>query len=235
MKYLQSLTLAAAALALPAAAADFSRVQTLTQAEFATLARDFAGLASYRGVSPAEPLGVVGFDVGASLGATRLDNAGVWRKAGYDRSSVYLPRLNVQKGLPFGIDVGASVVAAPDSDIKLLGAELKYAIVPGGVATPAVAVRAAATRLSGVSQLDLDTHSLELTVSKGFLMLTPYAGVGRVWGALTPNVAGLREEKTNAGKVFAGVNVNLGLLNVAGEIDRTGDNRTVSVKLGFRL
>jgi hypothetical protein len=81
----------------------------------------------------------------------------------------------------------------------------------------------------------MDTRSLELTVSKGFLNVTPYAGVGRVWGDLTPNVSNLRQEKPSVNKVYAGLNFNLGIANLAAEIDRTGDNQTASVKLGFRL
>jgi hypothetical protein len=35
-------------------------------------------------------------------------------------------------------------------------------------------------------------------------------------------------------KVFAGLNTNLGLVNIAGEFDRTGDSNTISAKVGFR-
>ena len=190
MNYRHALPFAIAAVfSLPAAASDFNQLGNLSQAEFANLAKDFNAAASYKGVAPAEALGVIGFDIGASVSATSLEHAGLWSKAGYDHASLYMPRVSVQKGLPFNVDIGASLTAVPGSDIKLIGGEIKYALLPGGMALPAVAVRAAATRLSGVKQLDLDTRSLEVTVSKGFLMLTPYAGIGKVWGSLTPNVA----------------------------------------------
>jgi hypothetical protein len=235
MKYRQICAIVLAAFSVPAIAGDFDQMQNLTQAEFANLAKDFTAAASYKGVAPAEALGITGFDVGVEMSATRLEHAGVWRKAGFDHSSLYMPRVHVYKGLPFNIDIGASLTAVPGSDIKLVGGEIKYAILPGGVATPAVAIRATASRLSGVSQLDLNTRSVELTVSKGFLMLTPYAGVGKVWGSLTPNVGNLTKETPDANKVFAGVNLNMGLVNWAAEVDRTGGNQTVSVKVGFRL
>lgn len=236
MKLLRLTAIAlAASIAAPAVADDLDTVRNLSQAEFAKLSKDLTAFGSYKSVSPAEPLGVVGFDIGVEASATKMDNSDVWRKAGGDSSTVYMPRIHVHKGLPFGIDIGASLTQVPGSDIKLIGAELKYAIVSGNVALPAVAIRAAATRLSGVDQLDMDTRSLELTVSKGFLNLTPYAGVGRVWGELTPNVAGLRKEKPTANKVYAGLNFNLGIANLAAEVDRTGGNQTASLKLGFRL
>lgn len=236
MKFRQICALVLATLSVPAiASADFTKVQNLSQSEFAGLAKDFTAAASYKGVAPAEPLGIVGFDVGVEVSSTELQNADAWRKAGFDHTSVYMPKLHVHKGLPFNIDVGASLIAVPGSDIKLVGGEIKYAIIEGGTATPAFAIRGAATRLYGVSQLDLETKSVELLVSKGFLMLTPYAGVGKVWGSLTPNASNLKKESPTANKIFAGLNVNFGLVNLAAEVDRTGENQSVSAKLGFRF
>lgn len=236
MKFQQICVLTVAALSAPAFASDdLDNVRSLTQNEFSQLARDFTAAASYKAVSPAEPLGVTGIDIGVEVTSTKMEHGDVWKKAGADSSTVYLPKVHVHKGLPFGFDIGASLSAVPGTDIKLAGAQLKYAIIEGGTATPAVAVRAAVTRLYGVDDLDLDTRSLELTVSKGFLNITPYGGVGKVWGSLTPNFSGLSKESPTVNKVFAGVNFNLGFGNFAAEVDRTGGNKSVSAKLGFRF
>ncbi|MFP5394062.1 MAG: hypothetical protein ACLGI6_21400 [Gammaproteobacteria bacterium] len=235
MKLRHLCAIAFAAAAVPAMADELGSVQRLSQAEFANLAKDFTAAGSYKAVTPAEPLGVVGFDVGVEVAGTKMEHSDVWKKAGGDSSTVYMPRLHVHKGLPFNIDVGASLTAVPGSDIKLIGAEIKYAIIAGNTAVPAVAVRAAATRLSGVDQVDFNSRSLELAISKGFLNLTPYAGVGRVWGSVTPNVGNLRKESPSASKVFAGLNINMGVANLVAEVDRTGGNDTASLKLGFRL
>lgn len=213
---------------------DFTRLNLLTQAEFKQLAGDLNAITSYKALTPAASLGITGFDLGAELSFTELNSSAIWKKAGADVSTLVMPRLHVHKGLPFNIDVGASLVTVPDSNIKLMGAEIRYALIEGGVTVPAVGFRAAMSRLSGVSQLDVNTQSLELVVSKGFLMLTPYAGVGQVWGNVTPNVAGLRKEMPSSSKIFAGVNANFGVFNLAAEVDRTGSNQTASVKLGFR-
>lgn len=235
MKFQQMCVLAVAALSAPAFADDLDNVRNLTQAEFGRLAKDFTAAASYKSVSPAEPLGITGFDVGVEVTSTKMEHGEIWKKAGGDSSTVYLPKVHVHKGLPFGIDVGASLSMVSGSDIKLGGAEIKYALIEGNTAVPAVAVRAAVTKLFGVDELDLDTRSLELTVSKGFLNFTPYAGVGKVWGTLTPDFASLSKESPSVNKVYAGLNMNLGLANLAAELDRTGGNESVSVKLGFRF
>jgi hypothetical protein len=236
MKLQHICVLALAAAAVPAFAADdLDNVGALTQAEFANLSKDFTAAASYKGVSPAEPLGVTGFDIGVELTSTKMKHGDVWEKAGADASTLYMPKVHVHKGLPFNIDVGASLAVVPGSDIKIGGAEIKYALIEGGTATPAVSVRGAVTRLFGIDQIDADTRSLELTVSKGFLNMTPYGGVGKVWGTLTPNVGNLTKETPSATKLFAGLNFSLGFGNLAAEIDKTGDNKSVSVKMGFRL
>jgi hypothetical protein len=235
MKFQHLCILAAATFSAPAFADDLDDIRNLTQAEFAKLSKDFAAAGSYKSVSPAEPLGITGFDIGLEVTSTKMEHGDIWKKAGADSSTVYIPKLHVHKGLPFGIDVGASLSGVPGSDIKLGGAEIKYAFIDGGVAMPAVAVRAAASKLFGVDDLDMETRSVELLVSKGFLNVTPYGGVGKVWGTLTPHFADLTKEKPSASKVFAGVNFSLGFANLAAEVDRTGGNKSVSVKLGFRL
>jgi hypothetical protein len=236
MKFQHIIALSAAMLCAPAFAGDdLEDLRNLTQSEFGRLSKDFTAAASYKGVSPAEPLGITGFDIGVEVSATKMEHGDIWKKAGSDNSTVAMPKVHIHKGLPFNIDVGAFLSMAPGTDIKLAGAEIKYALIGGNVALPAVSIRAAATKLFGVDELDLNTRSLELTVSKGFLNFTPYAGVGKVWGTLTPNVGGLRKETPDANKVFAGLNLNLGLANLAAEVDDTGGNRTVSAKLGFRF
>lgn len=219
---------------LASAGNDFAQLKTLSQPEFKRLATDFTSVASYKAVTPAAALGITGFDVGGELSVTQLGNSAVWKKAGSDVSTLIVPRLHIHKGLPLNIDVGASFSAVPDSNIKLMGLEARYALLEGNVALPAVAIRGAYSKLSGVNELGFNSKSVEFLVSKGFVMFTPYVGAGRVWGNLSPNVIGLRKESTTANKLFAGLNANLGLMNLAAEVDRTGDNDTVSVKLGFR-
>ena len=217
------------------ASSDINQLGKLSQSEFNSLSRDLLSAASYKAIAPAEALGITGFDVGAEFTLTQLSSEAIWKKAGADVSQLVMPKLHIHKGLPFNIDVGAMITRVPNSNIQLMGAEIRYAFIEGGVTTPAVAVRAAVTKLSGVDQLDFKSQSIELTASKGLAMFTPYVGVGKVWGATTPNVANLKKTTDSQNKLFAGINANFGLLNIAGEVDKTGDNQSVSVKLGLRF
>ena len=226
---------------LAAQADDLDNLGALTQTKFQTLSEDLTAALSYKAVAPAEPLGVTGFDIGIEVTGTSLKSADIWKDVtGSSLSTLPLAKLHAHKGLPFGIDLGAVYSTAPGSNIKLMGGELRYAILEGNVALPAVAVRGAMTKLSGVDQLEFSSKSVELSVSKGFAMVTPYVGVGKVWSISTPQSTAsipltLKEEKNTATKLFAGANFNLGLVNLAGEFDKTGNNNSYSIKVGLRF
>ncbi len=242
MKKLFPLLCLVAGFSSAASAANISTLDQLLQGEFRLLSEDLGSALSYKPVTPAEPLGITGFDLGLVVTSTDISRSSAALAAASGGSSpiskLYVPKLHVAKGLPFGIDVAAFYSAIPSSNITLTGAELRYAIMSGGIALPAVAIRGAVTKMSGVDQLAFDTKSLDLSISKGFLMFTPYAGIGQVWVNSTANVKGkdgvTLDENFTQSKVFAGANLNFGLVNFALEGDKTGDATSYSAKFGFR-
>ena len=210
------------------------------QSDFLALSEDLAAALSYKAVAPAEPLGITGFDIGLELGSTSMEKSDQWAGAlsnGDSISSLPMARVHAHKGLPLDIDVGLSYVTVPSTDIKIVGYELSYAFLSGGVATPAVALRLTSSKLSGVDQLDFSTTGYELSVSKGFAMLTPYVGIGRVKTSseVAGTAAGLfTKESFTDSKTIIGVNINLGM-NIGIETDKTGDATSYNIKFGIRF
>jgi len=205
------------------------------QSDFKAFSEDMGSALSYKPITPPAPLGITGFDIGLEVTSTKMRNLAL--ATGGSTNNLIVPKLHVYKGLPLNFDVGAFYSSVPTTNIKFYGGELRYAILEGGVALPAVGIRGAFTKLTGVSQLALTTKSLDVSVSKGFAIFTPYAGIGRVWVDSTPDAAatGLTEETFQQGKVFVGGNVNFGLMNFALEYDKTGSAPSYSAKLGFRF
>ena len=229
--------IAASLVSLPAFAGDVTIRNLTTQAEFRALSEDLGAALSYKPLTPAAPLGITGFDMGIAATATKLENSAVLAKAGAgNHSTVIAPTLRLNKGLPFDIDVGAMYGAIPGTNIRLVGGELRYALLSGGVAMPAIGLRGSYTKLTGVDQLELNTKGVDVSISKGFAMITPYAGVGKVWVSSTPEaIAGLTKESFSLNKGFAGVNMNFGVTNLALEGDRTGHATSYGVKIGYRF
>ncbi len=213
------------------------------QSGFRALSEEFGAALSYKPVTPAAPLGITGFDIGLEASSTDMSTNAktAWQNLipGTSVPTLVIPKLYVAKGLPFDIDVAAFYSAVPTTSITLSGAAISYAIIGGGMALPAVTIRGAITHLGGIDELSFSTKSLDISISKGFLGFTPYAGVGEVWvTSSTSNAAaqavGITSESFNQPKVYVGLNINLGLPNFAIEGDTTGGISTYSAKLGLR-
>lgn len=229
-----------AAMAAPSAwAGDLNSLQLLTQSEFRLLSQDLGAALSYKPLLPSAALGITGFDIGAAVTVTALKSVVQLERATNNTDlpeSVPVPSLRAHKGLPFNIDLGVVYSALPSTNIKVVGGELRWAILPGSVALPAVAVRASLTKLTGVDQLKLDTQGLDISVSKGFAIATPYIGAGIVRVKSTPQgVPALRAESFSQSKVFGGLNLNFGLVNLALEADTTDSRTSYGIKFGFRF
>jgi hypothetical protein len=226
----------------PAGAQQVDTLQNLSQTQFRLLSEDLGGVLSYKGQTPTTPLGLTGFDLGIAVTASKIQNLAVLEAATSNKanSTVYVPTLRLHKGLPLGFDIGAMYASIPNSNIKYYGGELRYAIIQGGVAAPAVGLRGSISKLAGVEQLELDTRGIDLSISKGFTVFTPYAGIGKVWVNSTPrgtavSVAGLREEDFSLNKVFFGLGSQFVAFNINLEADKTGDVKSYSIKMGFRF
>ncbi|HXY61945.1 MAG TPA: hypothetical protein VEJ22_03320 [Nitrospirota bacterium] len=210
----------------------FQLPANFTQDDFKNLSRDLGIAISYVPLAPAEPLGgtLPGFDIGVEVTGVSINkNASYIQKAVTNPSDVpsTIPeaKAHVQVGLPFiPIDLGIVYGASPDNtDYKLVGYEIKWAILKGSTIAPAVAIRGAYTKLSGIDVFDISTKSLDLSISKGFAMLTPYAGIGEVWITSTPNtnvpVPPLTKEDITETKGFVGCKLSFGLINFVAEAD----------------
>ena len=237
-RVLAALFLVFASSTATAAGFDITSLQNLDQQQFHELAQDLGAALSYKPLEPADTLGVGGFDIGAVLSATSLTNTADVQKA-ISGGTVYhtlpVPTLRATLGLPYHLDFGAMYSRIPSSGINLWGADLKWAVLPGDIALPAVALRASVTRLDGVNQLGFETLGADVSVSKGILNLTPYGGIGEVWSRTAADGLALQQVNLTQAKVFVGCGINLGIADVTLEVDSTGGIFSYSAKLGFRF
>lgn len=203
---------------------DIELASTMVQKQFDDLSKEVGLIISYIPLAPAESLGILGFDIGIEATGAKISSGSTfWELAISDQKPpdyIVLPKIHVQKGLPFGIDVGAMYATAPGTNISLYGAELKWAVLKGSIVSPAVAVRGSYTALAGVADLDASTYGLDASISKGFGPLTPYAGLGEVWiKAINNTNLPLNDVSTSATKLFLGAKLKILLLGVVLQAD----------------
>lgn len=196
---------------------------TFSREEFRDFSKE-AGLAiSYIPAAPAEPLGWVGFDVGVEVTVVDIrEDRSYWTDVTDDPpNQLFIPKLHAQKGLPFGFDVGAVYSKIPQSNVSFVGGEIKWALLAGNIAMPALAVRGSYTRMFGVDDLELQTIGADISISKGISFITPYAGYGHVWilSKETSSALNFEQENLSLPKPFIGVKIALLLINFVAEID----------------
>ncbi|VAW86070.1 FIG00676237: hypothetical protein [hydrothermal vent metagenome] len=223
---------------LTLASEKIDQIENLSQDEFKRLSENIGAAVSYKAVIPVEPLGITGFDVGIAVTGTEFNEDDLWQRAtssGSAPSTLYVPRLYAHKGLPFGIDIGAFYSELPDADLTLWGAEVRYAIWEGGVAAPALGIRATTTQLSGLSQFEISTLGVDIGISKGFTLLTVYGGAGVQRVESEVNLSSFNSEDFFQKRLYAGLSISLLLINLGVEYDITGDVNSLSVKAGLRF
>lgn len=215
-------------------AGNLAHFDVISQTEFLAFSKDLAAATNTKAIEPAAPLGMTGFDVSLSSSLTKTQAGSVWQTVnGNQVDNLVQNKLSLSKGLPGGLDLGGFVSKGTNTNISVVGAHAKYALVEGNAILPAIAVRASHSRMGGVSDMSLNNTGFDVLISKGFVGFTPYAGVGTVH--TSAKATGKTDESFTQSKSFVGVSWNILLLNLSAEYDRTGKNSTMGLKAGLRF
>ena len=208
----------------------------MSQPEFQQFSEDLGAAFSYRDPAPNAPRRhhALSVHVGASE-ALISDGGGLAAGTQDSTNHLVLSSLYLNQNLPFGIEIGGAYTVVPNSNIRLLGAEASYVLFPGNHKWPALAVRATYSRLAGVPELNFSTAGLELSISRQFGRITPYAGLGELSVNSSPRVGNLASTRFIEHKVFAGIALHLGITTLSLEGDRIGSTDSATVSLGFRF
>ncbi|HEV7519070.1 MAG TPA: hypothetical protein VGR07_22500 [Thermoanaerobaculia bacterium] len=187
----------------------------------------------------AAPLGLLGFEVYADATYDSSFDSQPFFKTVVDGNLpggvLSVGRVGVRKGLPGGVDLGVSYGEALGSQVKLVSAEVQYALIKGGLLAPALSLRATGTRTVGSGAYDLHQFGAELLLSKGFAVLTPYIGAGLTYsqGRLGRGLAE-RTDNTTRAVAYAGLRLNLLLPKIIVEVEK-GEVVQGAVRIGFGL
>lgn len=213
----------------------FAQLPSLSQAEFRLVPQDLSSVPGDRHVALPSPLATSGFDIGFEVSAKRLTHPQAYRLTTDSPYALPTPRLHLRKDLPHGFEIGSSYGNLPGSDLSLIGAEASYSLVSKKLFMPTFGVRASYSTLRGNDWLQISTRGVDLSLSKGFSLVTPYAGIGSIWVDSDPyDGSGLTHERFHHEKYFVGANFNVRDMNVAVEADRTGDTTSYHAKFGWR-
>jgi len=210
----------------------------LDQKEVDSLGRELGLAFAAVPLAPAEPLETLGVDVGFGLSVADIrDEKSCWKDAiqgGDPPGSLILPQFGLRKGLPGGVDLG--IIYAPKvwgSEFNLLGGEAKWAFIKGSMLTPSLAVRMDYRRSFGPDNFTLRTFTTDLSISRGFGIVTAYTGVGMAFIFADPDGGDYQLSQHRELKGYAGTRFNLGYIQITPEIDLARNFLVYSLKVGM--
>jgi len=202
--------------------------------------KELGNITSFNQTEPAEGMGITGFNVTLSTRIIKINNTkNYWDNtaegAGHPKSTFIAPQLTVTKGLPLNIDISANYLPIPGAGITAAGASVKWAFIEGSNIKPAAALRLGYSTLIKKTNFKSDNISFDVSISKGFAFITPYAYAGflssRVSDIELPNITGKTEASFHIG---GGARITIGVFNIKGGIQLSkAPVYTLSGSIGF--
>jgi hypothetical protein len=233
-----ALGMAMTALAVAAPAAAWEVRGDAPEADFASFHRRFSFVAYPFPRHGAKPLGLTGFDVWVDAAADPdLDDepfAASVIDGDVPGGWVTVARVGARKGLPGGVDLGASYAKAVDGGLDLASVEVQWAWADGGAVSPALSLRFTGTRTLSGDPYSLEIYGAEALLSKGFTVLTPYVGAGGYWteGTLERPGGGRVTADQTRGFLYAGATLNLLLPKITVELEQ-GETLQAALRVAF--
>ncbi len=213
-------------------------IDTLSRSEFITFMKEFVTIAGFKENRPAETFGIIGVEAGAGYEFFNTGKSSVWdevygQDTGSNENGIFV---HLRKGLLFNLDAGVRYGNLVNTDTNYHSFELRYGIMRGSMLTPAVALTANYTVITGFEDMKGNILGLNLSVSKGLGPWTPYGGIGVQRIMCEPyRVTGLNEEKENVIVKYAGFRFSftpINYLNLQATID---ESVTFSASINFGI
>lgn len=146
-------------------------------------------------LAPAETLGYSGFYTGLEGQVTIIDNkADYWIKGTEEQKpagALFLSAVHARKGLPGGLELGASLGYMAQTEQVALGMDIRFSPFQGwrkgvGGAFPDLAIRGSVMNLMGEDELNLTVVGVDASLSYAITImqqatLTPYFGYQFLW------------------------------------------------------
>ncbi len=213
----------------------------LTKEEFAEFAGELGSILRFRQLGETTTLGKGNVDLSVQFASTSIDDSkGAWNNTmshpdadHYLGDSIAFPRLVLRYGVNDRVDVGAWGGINPRSNYGIVGVDTKIALLRQEDGRPvSLSVRPSVTSLVGPSEVWAGNVSVDLSVSRAFGRIAPYAGVAASSSLAMERSDDVDLDPATAGDslAYAGVSYRWRSLVIAGEVEKAD-----LVSYGFRI
>jgi hypothetical protein len=217
----------------------------LTAHEFKTFAGELGAILRFRPLTDATTLGRGRVDIGVQWTASPVDDSkGAWNNTmshptadHYLGERIAFPRVVARVGVSDRVDIGGWGSVNPGSNYWMVGADTTIVLVRQGPDRPvSFSVRPSVGALRGPAEVWASNASLDLSVSRAFGALSPYAGVATTASAAFERSSEVAFDPAVAtGNVaYVGASYTWRSLLFAAEVER-GTLTSYAVRVGRRF
>ncbi len=217
-------------LAAQAGATDTSRASIfdvrpgLTKEDFEHFTAELGSVLRFRQVSDSTTLGKGKVEVSAQFANTPFDDSkGVWSTTRHLDRSISYPQVVARFGVSDRVDVGAWGGIDPRAKYGLVGADTKISLLRQADGRPvSVSVRPSIATLVYPSEVLVGTLSVDLSVSRAFGPLSPYAGVAASTSGAIERSDAVDLDPVSASRslAFAGLSYRWRALVLSAEVEK---------------
>lgn len=240
-----ALGLIAALAPAPASAQYFQLRPDLTKSQFEDFTGELGSVLRSRQLGDATTVEKGKIDLSVQFANTAIDTSkSAWNYTLSDPTAsndlgraMSFPRVLARFGVSDRVDIGAWGGIDPHARYGLVGVDTKIALVKQGPARPvSVAVRPSFASLIGPSDVWAATMGVDLSVSRAFGALSPYAGVAASSSGAIERSRAVHLDPVSAGEAFsyAGVSYHWRSLTLSAEVDN-GNRTSYGFSLGTRF
>lgn len=228
---------------------DFTQLTNATNAAVGSILKTVGIGGDHHPYAPAKTLGyTLGIDAGIDVTLITVpqefkDALTLMGNTTDFPAALPLPRFNLRKGLPWGVDLGMSFVSYQQFSIR--GFDIQWNAVRETLFRPSIAIRGS-TNSAELDVVETSSKALDVVVSKDFWLVEPYLGLGYQWSEGTLNVAtggpaGLplavsATQDFSGFRWMLGLPVKLWLLHMTAEYSSSSTNvKTLGAKISINL
>ena len=202
----------------------------LTQLEFADFAKELGSVLRFRQLGDTTPLGKGNVDVGVQFGNMPSEHTALGHPLAF-------PRFVARFGTGERVDVGAWGGFQPDARYGMAGVDTKITLLSQGPARPvSVSIRPSFTSLIGPTEVWAANASIDVTVSRAFGPVSPYAGLATTASLAIERSADvdLNPATADGSLSYAGVSYAWRALSLSAEIEK-GTRVSYAFRFGTRF
>lgn len=217
----------------------------LTQQEFEEFAGELGSILRFRQLGETAPAGSGKVELSVQYVSASIDDSkGAWNNTmshpkadHYLGGSIAFPRIVARFGLSDRADVGVWGGLNPRSNYGVIGVDTTLALMRQGDGRPvAISVRPSLTSLLGPRELWAGNVSVDISVSRSFGALSPYAGVSASSSIAIERTDDVALDPATAARslAYAGVSYRWRSLTFSAEVEK-GDLFSYGFRVGRRF